>query len=128
MVKQRLQKYLDFKGYVDEYLQGIIDKDEILEILEILRRRYDRQHSALLDPLEHNPKFYEENKSWIDPLREAAIKFEEARDTIEDAILHDDDDPISEALEVFKEGNRLLIETSMDIDDMLEHVPFLDIL
>lgn len=128
MSYRRLQKYIDFKRYIDDYLNGEIDKNEILELLEILRRRYDRQHSALLEPLERDLNFYKKNQHWIDPLREAAIHFEDARDIIEEAIVHDEEEGIDEALEIFKEGNILLNDTMADLDDMLEQSPLLDIL
>lgn len=114
-----LQKYQDFKGYLDEYFNGEISKDEILEILEILRERYDRQHTDLLEYLERDKVFYQENKAWIEQLREATIRFEEARDVIEEIILDDGDD-IEEALETFKEGNRILNQVAFDLEETVE--------
>jgi exonuclease VII small subunit len=114
-----LQKYQDFKGYLDEYFRGEISKDEILEILEILRERYERQHTDLLEWLERDPVFYKENLPWISTLREACFRFEEARDVIEETLLEDGDD-IDEALEAFKEGNRLLNEVAADLEETVE--------
>lgn len=119
MLDYNLTKYRDFKGFLDEYLQGQISKDEILEILEILRDRYETQHTALFEHLEKDPDFHRENLSWINKLKRAADCFEDARDTIEDLILDDSDD-LEEALETFKEGNRLLNEVSLDLEEALE--------
>jgi DNA replication initiation complex subunit (GINS family) len=114
-----LQKYQDFKGYLDEYFRGEISKDEILEILDILRERYERQHTDLLEWLERDADFYRENATWIETLRDAANRFEEARDSIEETILEDGDD-IEDALETFKEGNRLLLEVSFELEETVE--------
>lgn len=114
-----LQKYQDFKGYLDEYFTGEISKDEILEILDTLRQRYERQHTELFEYLEGDKVFYEQNQTWIETLREAAIRFEEARDTIEEIIIDDGDD-VEDALESFKEGNRLLNSVALDLEESVE--------
>ena len=114
-----LQKYQDFKGFLDEYFSGEISKDEILEILEILRLRYERQHTELFDYLERDPEFYRENSTWIETLRDAAVRFEEAREAIEETILEDGTD-IEDALDSFKEGNRLLNDVSFDLEETVE--------
>lgn len=114
-----LQKYQDFKGYLDEYFNGDISKEEILEILEILRDRYERQHSDLFEYLERDADFYAQNANWIEQLREAATRFEEARDVIEETILDDGDD-VEDALETFREGNRILNQVSLDLEETVE--------
>ena len=114
-----LQKYQDFKGYLDEYFNGDISKEEILEILEILRDRYERQHVDLFEWLERDPVFYSENASWIELLRDATLRFEEARDVIEETILEDGDD-VEDALESFREGNRILNQVSLDLEETTE--------
>ncbi len=114
-----LRKYQDFKGYLDEYFNGEITKEEILEILETLRLRYERQHSDLFEWLERDPVFHDENLDWISVLREATSRFEEARDEIEEVILEDGDD-VEEALDSFREGNRLLNQVGDELEDSLE--------
>lgn len=114
-----LQKYQDFKGYLDEYFTGEITKEEILEILETLRLRYERQHTDLFEWLERDTTFYNENLDWISVLREATSRFEEARDDIEDVIMEDGED-VEEALDSFREGNRLLNQVSDELEDSLE--------
>ncbi len=114
-----LQKYQDFKGFLDDYFSGKISKEEILDILDFLRERYEKQHSELFEPLDRDPVFYQENASWIETLREAAQRFEEARDVIEETILDDGDD-IDDALESFKEGNRLLNQVYLDLEETVE--------
>jgi hypothetical protein len=110
---------MDFKGYLDEYFNGEISKDEMLEILAMIREKYERQHSELFEFLEGNTVFYQENQSWIEVLREAVIRFEEAREVIEETILEDGVD-VEDALETFKEGNRLLNQVALDLEESVE--------
>ena len=103
-----------------------MDKEEVLHFLETVRLRYEQQHTALLEPLDEN-SFYYENKEWIEILREAVEHFEEARDSIEDAILDDRHD-IEEALALFREGNRMLLQVNMDLEEMVERSTYRDVL
>lgn len=114
-----LQKYQDFKGFFDDYFSGKRSREEILDILDYLREKYDRQHRELLEPLDRDPDFYRENADWIETLREAVQRFEEARDVIEEIILEDGDD-IEEALDSFREGNRLLNQVYVDLEETVE--------
>lgn len=127
MLDHNLKKYRDFKGYLDEYFRGDLDKDDILHFLEEVRIRYEKQHAALLAPLDKDQAFYSENQEWIEVLRDAVEHFEEARDAIEDAILEGRDD-IEEALEIFREGNRILLEVNMDLEEMVERTTYRDTL
>ncbi len=126
MLDHNLKKYRDFKNCLDEYFRGEMDKEDVLHFLESVRIRYEQQHSALLEPLDKN-SFYYENKEWIEILREAIEHFEEARDSIEEAILDDRDD-IDEALSIFREGNRLLLQVNMELEEMVERTSYHDIL
>ena len=103
-----------------------MDKEDVLHFLETVRIRYEKQHSALLEPLDDN-SFYYENKEWIEILRDAIEHFEEARDSIEEAILEDRDD-IDEALSIFREGNRLLLQVNIELEEMVERTTYHDIL
>lgn len=114
-----LQKYQDFKAFFDDYFHGKRSREEILDILDFLREKYERQHQALMDWLERDPIFYQENADWIEVLREAVQRFEEARDEIEEIILDDGDD-IDEALDSFKEGNRLLNKVYFELEETVE--------
>lgn len=127
MLDHNLKKYRDFKGCLDEYFRGDMDKEDVLHFLEEVRARHEKQHAALLTPLDENNEFYDENREWVETLRDAVAHFEEARDAIEDAILEDRDD-IDEALEIFREGNRLLLEVNIDLEEMVERTTYRDVL
>lgn len=127
MLSHNLKKYNDFKACLEEYFRGEMDKEDILHFLEGVRIRYEEQHTALLVPLDRDNAFYRENRDWIEVLRDAVSHFEEARDAIEEAILEDRDD-ISEALEIFREGNRLLMEVDLDLEEMVERTTYRDVL
>lgn len=123
MLDHNLKKYTDFKNCLEEYLHGEMDKDDILHYLEQVRRRYDQEHTTLLENLERDPEFYLANKDWIETLRDALASFEEARDMIEDTIREGSDD-IGEALTIFREGNVLMNEVGMDLEEMVERTDF----
>ncbi len=127
MLDHNLKKYRDFKNCLDEYFRGDLDKEDILHFLEEVRIRYEKHHAAILAPLDKDKTFYSENREWIEILRDAVAHFEEARDAIEDAILEDRDD-IEEALEIFREGNKMLLEVNMDLEEMVERTTYHDIL
>ena len=127
MLDHNLKKYTDFKNCLEEYFRGEMDKDDILHYLESVQQRYDKEHATLLENLERNQTFYLDNKDWIETLRDAFANFEEARDIIEDAIREGSDD-ISEALTIFREGNVLMNEVGMDLEEMVERTDFRQIL
>lgn len=123
MLDAHLTKYHDFKACVEKYFNEEVSKDEMLDFLEFLRTHYEEQHSAILDHVTRNKTFHQENRTWIATLREAIQRFENARDAIEEIILDDSDD-IDEALELFKEGNQMLCQVDMELDEQVERTSF----
>ncbi len=123
MLSHNLKKYNDFKACLDEYFRGDMDKEDVLHYLETVRRRYDKEHTTVLENLERDNVFYQDNKDWIETLRDAFVNFEEARDMIEEAIREDSDD-INDALSMFREGNVLMNEVGLDLEEMVERTDF----
>ena len=123
MLSHNLKKYNDFKACLDEYFRGDMDKEDVLHYLETVRRRYDKEHTTVLENLERDNVFYRDNKDWIETLRDAFVNFEEARDMIEEAIREDSDD-INDALSMFREGNVLMNEVGLDLEEMVERTDF----
>lgn len=123
MLSHNLKKYNDFKACLDEYFRGDMDKEDVLHYLETVRRRYDKEHTKVLENLERDHVFYRDNKDWIETLRDAFVNFEEARDMIEEAIREDSDD-INDALSMFREGNVLMNEVGLDLEEMVERTDF----
>lgn len=124
MLDYQLEKYRDFKGYIDEYLNAEIPQEEILSILGSLEVLWEYRHAALFKNLESDPVLLQEQASLIKMLRSATKCFEDARDAVEEAIIEDRLDEIDEALEVFKEGNRLLMKAHYQLEEHLERGGF----
>lgn len=124
MLDLHLEKFQDFKDYIDGYLNEEYPKEEILLNLQQLAERYETQHAAVLRELEKDPEIVREHKAWIAKLRSAFNCFEDARDDVEEAIEDDNLELIEEALLTFKDGNKLLMEVHYELEELIERDSF----
>lgn len=124
MFDLQLEKFQDFKDYIDGYLNEEYPKEEILLNLRELGDLYERQHSAVLTELEKDKELVKEHKAWIAKLRTAFSCFEDARDDVEEAIEDDNMDLLEEAFMTFKDGNKLLLEVHYELEELIERRSF----
>lgn len=120
MFSPKLEKFEDFKGLIDEYLAGELSQEDTLTLLEGLRVQYAEQEKDVLSGFNRAPQLKLEYSDIVKKLTEACKLFESARAGVEEAVAEERHDDFESHYEDFREGNRLLLEANVDLEEILE--------
>ncbi len=115
-----MRKYDQFATIIEAYQTGIIDDNDLDELLSLLQDQYQTQHPQVLDMLESDSEIMKQHRSIYDNVREAAHAFETAIDLVYQAVREDSQDLFDTALEVFQNGNRAINEAVLDFEEFVE--------
>ena len=119
MFGPKLEKFEDFKAIIDAHLAGELE-DDIFVVLQYFKERYAKQSDSILSGLRSNSDIVFEHMELIKKLQRACKLLEEGRAGVELALAEERHDELEEPYEKYREGNRLLLDANIDLEEILE--------